>query len=188
MVDDTRSGCQCWAWRRHCCSNNNAARHGLGTSAQKYLLPFSSATACIDCFESPLHSQASLSNSLLHFPPTLPALQHRCSSTTSSCPILPSVFCKNHHLCKAFYRCSQPALILPCLAEHSHPILLSVSCPQPQWRSTEPMFGDFSSRYAPFTMMLSPGPALPQQLTCLSSPPWSGDQDHQNIKAFCFLT
>lgn len=50
------------------------------------------------------------------------------------------------------------------------------------------MFGDFSSRYAAFTMMLSSDPTLPQQLTCLSSPPWSADQNHQNIKAFCFLT
>lgn len=118
------------------------------------------------------------------FPPTLPALQHRCSSTTSSCPILLSVSCKNQHLCKAFYRCSQAALFLPCLAEHSHPILPSVSCPQPQQRSTEPMFGDFSRRYAAFTMMLSPALSLPQQLICFSSPPWSGNQDHQNFKAF----
>lgn len=50
------------------------------------------------------------------------------------------------------------------------------------------MFADFSSRYAASTMMLSPAPSLPQHLTYLSSPPWSGDQDHQNIKAFCFLT
>lgn len=141
-----------------------------------------------DCFENPWCSRASLSNSLLHFPPTLPALQHRCSSTTSSCPILPSVSCKSHHLCKGFYSCSQTAPILPCLAQHSHPILPFAICPQPQWRRTEPTSGDLPSRYAAFTTMLSSGPTLPQQLTCLSSPPWSGDQDHQNIKAFCFLT
>lgn len=101
---------------------------------------------------------------------------------------MPSVSCKNHHLSKAFYGCSQPALFLPCLAEQSHAVLPSVSCSWPQQRSTEPKFGDFSRRHAAFSMMLSPGPALTQQLTCLSSRPWSGDQDHQNIKAFCVLT
>lgn len=122
MVGDTCSSCQCWAWRRHCCSNS-ALRHGLGTSAKECLLPVSSARACTDCFESPLCSQASPSNALLHFPPTLPALQHPCSSTASSCPILPSVSCKNHCLCRAFYSCSQPVLFFPCLVEHSHAIL-----------------------------------------------------------------
>lgn len=120
-------------------------------------------------------------------PPSL-ALQHHCFCTACSCPILPSVSCKNQHLCKAFCSASQPALLLSCLTEYSHPILPSVSCPWPQWQSTDSMFGDFSSRYAAFTTMLSPGPTLLQELTCLSSPPWSADQEHQNIKAFCFLT
>lgn len=67
VVDDTCSSCHCWAWRGHCCSNN-AVRHGLGTSAWEYLLPFSSARACTDCLESSLCPRAS-QDALLHFPP-----------------------------------------------------------------------------------------------------------------------
>lgn len=156
MVGDTCSSCQCWAWRRHCCSNS-AVRHGLGTSAKECLLPVSSARACTDCFESPLCSQASPSNALLHFPP----LSLPCSTIA---PALhpPAPFCLLSPVKTTAFAEPFTAVLNQ---SSSSCVLLRIHmlfCPWPQRRSTEPMFGDFSSRHAAFTMMLSPGPALPQ--------------------------
>lgn len=92
----------------------------------------------------------------LCFPHSLPASQHCCSSTAASCPVLPCVSHKNHHICNAFYSCSHTApplhvllsihmRLLPSLASSSISCALfspQQSCPQSQWRSTEPVFGD----------------------------------------------
>lgn len=99
-------------------------------------------------------------------PPSLlaaPLFQHR--------NLLPhfALSYKSRCLCKAFYSCSQPALFFPCFAKHSHAILPSVSCPWPQQRSIEPRSGDFSSRHATFTTMLSP--VLHCHNSCPVSPP-----------------